>query len=74
MVKRVTAEDTQAWLKDYFRHQPDIGLGKAIVNLALCPPNPFEPEKRRLPGRGFLFGAGVFLSAVAWFLCFNFVR
>ena len=74
MVKRITADETQVWLKDFFRRQPDIGLGKAIVNLALCPRNPFELEKRRLPRRGFLFGAGVFLSAVAWFLYFNFVR
>lgn len=74
MVKRITASETQAWLKEYFRRQPDIGFGKAIVNLALCPPNPFEPEKRRLPRRGFLFGVGMFLSAVAWFLYFNFAR
>ncbi len=74
MVKRVTADETQAWLRDYFRRRSDIGLGKAIVNLALNPRNPFEPEKRRLPGREFLFGAGMFLSALAWFLYFNFVR
>jgi hypothetical protein len=74
MVKRITADETQAWLKEYFGRLPDIGLGKAIVNLALCPPNPFVPEKKRLPRRGFLFGAGMFLSAVAWFLYFNFAR
>jgi hypothetical protein len=74
MVKRITADETQAWLKDYFRRRPNIGLGKAIVHLALCPPNPFEPEKRRLPRRGFLFGAGMFLGVVAWFLYFNFFR
>ena len=73
MVKRITADETQAWLKDYFKRLPDIGLGKAIVNLALRPQNPFEPEKRRLPRRRFLFGVGMFLSAVAWFLYFNFV-
>ncbi len=74
MVKRITADETQAWLKEYFGQLPDIGLGKAIVNLCLNPRNPFEPEKRRLPRRGFLFGAGMFLSAVAWFLYFNFAR
>ena len=74
MVKRITANETHVWLKDYFRRRPDIGLGKAIVNLALNPRNPFEPDKRRLPRGGFLFGAGMFLSSVAWFLYFNFAR
>lgn len=74
MVTRITADETKAWLKDYFRRQPDIGFGNAIVNLALCPRNPFEPEKRRVPRSGFLFGAGMFLGAVAWFLYFNIVR
>ncbi len=74
MVKHITPNETKVWLKDYCRRRPDTGLGKAIVNLALNPRNPFEPEKRRLPRRGFLFGAGMFLSAVAWFLYFNFVR
>jgi len=74
MVKRISADETQAWLKDYFKRRPDIGLGKAIVNLALNRRNPFESEKRRLPRRGFLFGAGMFLSVVSWFLYFNFVR
>jgi hypothetical protein len=74
MVKRITVDETQASLKEYFGRLPDIGLGKAVVNLCLNPQNPFEPEKRRLPRRGFLFGAGMFLSAVAWFLYFNFAR
>lgn len=74
MVKRITSDETQAWLKDYFRRRPDIGLGKAVVNLALNPRNPFEPEKRRLPRREFLFGAGMLLSVVAWFFYFNFAR
>jgi hypothetical protein len=74
MVKRITADETHEWLKDYFRRLPGIGLGKAVVNLCLKPRNPFEPEKKRLPRRGFLFGAGMFLSAVAWFLYFNFAR
>jgi hypothetical protein len=74
MAERITADETQAWLKEYFGRLPDIGIGKAIVNLCLNPRNPFEPEKGRLPRRGFLFGAGMFLSAVAWFLYFNFAR
>jgi hypothetical protein len=74
MVKRTTADETRVWLKDYFRRQADIGLGKAVVNLACKPRNPFEPEKRRLPRREFVFGAGMFLSALAWFFYFSFAR
>jgi len=74
MVKRVTGEEAAAWLNDYFKRQPDIGLRKALVSLVFRPRNPFAPEKRRLPKRGFLFGACIFLSAVAWFIYFNLVR
>lgn len=74
VVKRITADEAQAWLREYFMRRQDVGLWKGIVNLALRPQNPFEPEKSRLPRRGFLFGAGVLLSAAAWFLYFNFVR
>ena len=74
MVKRVTREEAAAWLNDYCKRQPDIGLRKALVSLAFRPRNPFEPEKRRLPRRGFVFGACMFLSAVAWFVYFNLFR
>jgi len=71
MVKRVTPDETKAWLKAYFGRRPDIGLGKAIVNFVLGPKNPFEPKKRRLPKLGFLFTAGMLVGVFVWFLHFN---
>jgi hypothetical protein len=74
MAKRIAPEEMHVWLKGYFRQRPDIGLGKAIVNLALNPRNPFEPEAWRMPRRGFLFVAVPFALAAGWFLYFNFAR
>jgi hypothetical protein len=74
MTTLIPPEETHGWLKDHFERQQDIGLGKAIVNIALSPRNPFEPEARRLPRPGFVFSACLFTFAISWFLYFNFVR
>lgn len=74
MVGRVTPKETHVWLEDYFKHRPDIGFWKAVVNIALRLPIPFKPEARRLPRPGFLFSAGLFAFAIGWFVHFNFAR
>lgn len=74
MAKRVTREEAAAWLNENFERQADLGLRKALVNLVLRRRNPFQPEKKRLPKRGFLFAACMFLSAIAWFVYFNLGR
>jgi hypothetical protein len=71
---RTALEETHEWLKDYLQRRRDIGIGKAIVNLVLNARNPFEPEARRLPKPGSLFGACLFTFAVVWFLYFNVAR
>lgn len=74
VMKPITSQVTRAWLGEYFRRHPEFGLWKAAVNIALDPPNLFKPGARRLPRTEFLFGAGLFAFAVAWFLYFNFMR
>ena len=74
MVKCIRADETHAWLKDYFKQRRDIGLGKVIVDIVLNPRNPFELEAWRLPRRGFLIAAGLFAFAVGWFVYFNFAN
>ena len=74
MAKRITSGETNVWLKDYFRRRRDTGFWKAVANIALYPPNPFKTEARRLTRPGFLIAAGLFASAVGWFLYFNLAR
>jgi len=74
MAEQVTPEEVHVWFKEHFRERPDIGEWKATLDLILDPRNPFEPEQRRLPTRGFLIGASVILVAVGWFVYFNLVH
>jgi hypothetical protein len=73
-MKTITSQVTRAWLGEYFRRRRDFGLWKAVVNIALDPPNPFKPGARRLPKAEFLFGVSLLTFAIAWSLYFNFVR
>jgi hypothetical protein len=71
---RIAPKETYEWLKYYFRRRADIGIRKAIMDVVLNPRNPLEPEARRSPKPGFVFGACLFIFAAAWFLYFNFAR
>lgn len=74
MVTRVTAEEMLASLKNHFERRRDIGLWNWFVNGAFYLPNPFNTEARRFPRPGFIFSAGLFAFAAAWFSYFNFAR
>jgi hypothetical protein len=69
--RRIAPEDVHACLRDHFQRRADIGFCKAVLEWILEPQNPFESEKRRQPKHWFLFGAGLFVSAVGWFVYFN---
>jgi len=70
----VAPRDVHAWVEEFLRQRSDIGFWKAVLNIALYPPNPFKPEAQRLLRFGFLFGAGLFAFAIGWFVYFNFAR
>lgn len=74
MAKQVAPGEVHAWFKEHFREHPNIGAWKVTLDLILQLRNPFEPEKRRWPKRGFLVGVGIVLSAVGWLYHFNFRR
>lgn len=73
MANRITSQETRVWLEDHFRRQRNLGLWKAVANIALLPADPFKPESRRLPRPAFLFAAGLLVVAAGWFFYFNFV-
>ena len=71
MAKTVTRPEVHSWLKDYLKGRPELGLAKAILGIALEPPNPFEPQRRRLPRKAFLLAAFWLLALAGVFIYFN---
>jgi hypothetical protein len=54
MVNRITPREVHAWLEESLSTRTDLGFGKAIANLTLEPPSPFDRQARRKPKAGFL--------------------
>jgi len=71
MARDVTREEVQAWLKDYYRCRPDLGLGKAILAMILEPANLFEPQKSRPPKKSPVLLAIWLLGILGVFVYFN---
>ena len=74
MAPPVAPRDVHAWIKEFLRQRPDIGLRKAIVNMFFVTPNPFDPRARRIPKTGFLVGTILFAASLGCFCYFNFAR
>jgi len=53
------------------KRRPDHGFGNAILNLMLCPRNPFDVKRRREFRPGLLFAIVWLGGAVALFVIFN---
>jgi hypothetical protein len=51
----------------YTRKRPDIGLGKALLDVLLEPPSPFDSKGKRSPKRWFVLFS---FLAVFMFTCF----
>jgi hypothetical protein len=73
MTKSVTPLEIHAWLEKALSARTDLGFRKAIANLVLEPPSPFEPDARGRPKTGFLLLVSLATAAVASFFYFNFV-
>ncbi|MCI0622301.1 MAG: hypothetical protein L0387_11650 [Acidobacteria bacterium] len=54
-----------------FRKRIDIGLGNGIASSLLEPPNPFQPEERRRPKRGFVLFLLMSVLIVGTFVYFS---
>lgn len=70
----VSSREVHTWIEDSLGQQSDIGLRKAVVNMILEPPNPFDPRVRRKPRAGFLLGVILLAASVGCFCYFNFAR
>ena len=59
-------------LTNYLRRQPDVGLDKLLLDLALDPASPFDPRGRQRLRRGFVLIMLVATGIAATLVYFNF--
>ena len=71
MARTVIRQAVHAWLNDYLKGRPELGLGNAILHVVLEPPNPFDSEMRRRPSKAFVLAALWLLALVGVFVYFN---
>ncbi|HLY61339.1 MAG TPA: hypothetical protein VKV95_11365 [Terriglobia bacterium] len=71
MAKTMTKSEVNTLLRKHLKRRTEIGFGNLIVNTVLEPPNPFEPDKRRLPRKAFVLVALSLLALVGVFVGFN---
>lgn len=64
--------DVHAALANYLRRRPDVGLDKLLLDLALDPASPFDPQGRRKLKKGFVLVMLVATGIAATFVYFNF--
>lgn len=64
--------EVHAALTDYLRRRPDVGLDKLLLDLALDPASPFDPQGRRRLKKGFVLAVLVATGMVGTFVYFNF--
>jgi len=67
----VTKSEVRKLLRARLGRCPDLGLANLIVNTVLEPPDPFKPNKRRLPRKGFVLVATSLVAIVGVFVVFN---
>ena len=70
----VSPHEMHVWIAESLGQRPDIGLRKAIVNMVLEAPSPFDPTARRKPKAGFLLGTILLAASVCVFCYFNLWR
>src|SRR4029077_4736632 len=60
----VTKSEVRKLMRARLGRCPELGLTNLIVNTVLELPDPFKPNKRRLPRKGFLLVAASLVSIV----------
>ena len=69
---QATREVHQA-LVHHLSQRQDLGLDKMLLNLALEPASPFDPQRQRKLRKGFVLALFVALGLAASFVYFNFL-
>ena len=64
--------EIHAALTNYLKRWPDIGLDKLLLDFALDPASPFDPQGRRTLKKGFVLVVVVAVGLAGAFIYFNF--
>jgi hypothetical protein len=72
MAEECTTKEIHDTLVKYLEGRRDLGFWKGLVDFVLEPQNPFEPEKRREPRKGFVLAAVLVGLPLGAFVYFNF--
>ena len=67
-----TTREVHQTLVHHLSQRPDLGLDKVLLDLALEPASPFDPQRQRKFRKGFVLVLFVALGLVASFVYFNF--
>jgi hypothetical protein len=70
-MEKMTADEADTLLRQYFRRRSDLGLWKAIQAKFLQPQSPFESRSVRMPQRWFVLFLIVSTVLMAAFIYFN---
>ena len=62
----------QPALRDYLGRRRDLGLDRLLLDLALDPASPFDPQGRRTLKKGFVLVVVVAVGLAGTFIYFNF--
>jgi hypothetical protein len=63
--------EVRKWVEQALAERPDMGLKKAIANVILEAPSPFDQQARRKARTGFVLGAILLAAAAICFCYFN---
>jgi hypothetical protein len=66
-----SSAEVHAALTDYLRRRPDVGLDKLLLDLALDPASPFDPQGQRRLKKGFVLIVLVVAGLAGTFVYFN---
>jgi hypothetical protein len=72
MAEECTAKEMHAILVKYLEGRRDVGVWKGLLDFVLEPQNPFEPEERREPRKGFVLVMVLAGLPLGGFVYFNF--
>jgi len=64
--------EIHAALTNYLRRRRGVGLDKLLLDLALDPASPFDPQGRRRLKKGFVLVVVVAVGLAGTFIYFNF--
>jgi len=73
LAREETAREVHQALVQNLSRCSDLGLDKMLLNLALEPASPFDPQARRNFKKGFVLALLIASGLAATFLYFNFL-